>query len=604
MKISISTKLIVMTVGFLAATTVTIAISNSQEIGRRISAREKDFNQETVHSKTIEVRAIFNSAVERTQALGLLALQNSTDNQELEFSLNKDRYLVALTIYQLKEGRLSPVFFKAKKSFFENAKVDPQFFTRLRQQLPFPLQLITAKQVAVRNSSLPRSPPLLTVGLPLTRDENNQVTHVALADFHFGLLQSSFLEKGTRTLFVTDEQGTLLAHHNEAKALARLPMARHPLVENAISAEIHNLQKEYKDPETDHAVIGAFEKAKEFNLLVVSEVDRSIIQEAVDTLISSVIEKAGMAVSIAIFLIFLFSMTLTKPIEKLADLIQLVSKGNFEVKARDKIKSRDEVGDLAHAFDRMTQGLKERDKVKNLFAKFHGSKVADDLLENDIEVGGQNRQVTVFFSDIRDFTKFSEAHTPEEVVEMLNEYLEVMVTIINSHHGVVDKFIGDAIMAVWGAPKGTDKDTVHAVKACLEMRKALNQLNEKRLARGQEALVIGMGLHCGPVISGPIGSNERMEYTVIGDTVNRTSRIEAATKAFGVDLLVSEDVCHAVGNDFQMEMGGTVNVKGKSEPLTLFKIRGFKNESGELVEVKTPYSDFAPADADKVKLVS
>lgn len=594
MRISISTKLIVMTVSLLSATTIGIALSNSKEIEKRVSAREKDFNQEKTSAKTIEVKALLAAATERTQALGQLAIQNSTA-KEVDFAFEKDKNLMALTVYQVKKGQLVPLLFKVKKSFLDENKLEASFFTLLREQIPFPLQIVTSKKMAIRNSSLPKAPPLLTLGLPLTRDENDQVSHIAIADFRFGLLQSAFNETGTRNLFVTDERGTLLAHQKEDKALARLSFATHPLVQTALGSDVSNLQKEYQDQETDKQVIGAFQKAPDYNVIVFTEVDRSIVQEAVGTLVSSVIETAGISVSIAIFLIFLFSMTLTQPIEKLAELIQEISKGNFEVRARSKIRSRDEVGELAKAFDKMTLGLKERDKVKNLFRKFHGSSVAEDLLQNNIGVGGQNKEVTVFFSDIRGFTKFSENHTPEEVVEMLNEYFEVMVRIINKHNGIVDKFIGDAIMAVWGVPKGTADDTQNAMNACLEMRLALNQLNETRINRGQEAIFIGMGLHCGPAISGTIGSNERMEYTVIGDTVNLTNRIESSTKTFGVDLLVSEEVQHKLGHAFLFEPVGSVPLKGKSEPRPLYKVRGVITRSGTVEEIQTPYSDFKAA---------
>src|SRR5262249_4703716 len=156
--------------------------------------------------------------------------------------------------------------------------------------------------------------------------------------------------------------------------------------------------------------------------------------------------------------------------------------GNFNVKA--KVRSRDEVGQLGEAFNHMIEGLLERDKVKNMFNKFHGSSVTEDLLKGDsVGLGGSKKMVTVFFSDIRDFTKFSEGHTPEEVVAMLNEYFEVMVGLINRNGGVVDKFIGDAIMAIWGAPKTSDRDSQNAVKAALAMRVALAELNEKRIGR-------------------------------------------------------------------------------------------------------------------------
>ncbi|MEZ0391863.1 MAG: adenylate/guanylate cyclase domain-containing protein [Pseudobdellovibrionaceae bacterium] len=597
MRISISTKLIIMTIGFLAATTFNIGFSNSREIENRVLAREKDFNQEKAHAKTLEVRALLGSLVDRVQALGKLSLQASQESKEIEFAFEKEKNLVSLTIYQVKNGQLIPSLFKTKKSFLESHQLDSKFFSQLREKIPFPIQTIIEKRVAIRNSSLPKLPPLITIGVPLTRDEKDQVSHIALADIGMGVLQSAFSEKGTRNLFLTDEKGLLLSHQNEAKALARLSLAQHPLMEAALKQGPSNLQKEYLDPESDREVIGAFVKIPEYGVIVVSEIDRSVIQEAVGTLVSSVIETAGIHVSVAIFLIFLFSMTLTKPIERLAELIQHVSKGNFEVKARAQIRSRDEVGELARAFDKMTLGLKERDKVKSLFSKFHGSKVAEDILKNNIGVGGQNKEVTVFFSDIRGFTDFSDQHAPEEVVEMLNEYFEIMVRIINRNHGVVDKFIGDAIMAVWGAPQSSEKDTSHALKACLEMRQALAALNNKREARGQMPLLIGMGLHTGPVISGTIGSTERLEYTVIGDTVNLTSRIESATKEFGLDLLVSESIYTKLQTEFLMEPIGEVQLRGKSEPMNLYKVLAYKSPDGEWIEVKTSWSDYGGSEA-------
>jgi adenylate cyclase len=279
----------------------------------------------------------------------------------------------------------------------------------------------------------------------------------------------------------------------------------------------------------------------------------------------------------------------------------MVSKGNFDVKATAHVKSHDEVGDLAKAFDHMTDGLKERDKVKSLFSKFHGSSVAEDLINKDIGVGGQSKEVVVFFSDIRGFTAFSEKRKPEEVVAMLNEYFAVMVGIINKHGGVVDKFIGDAIMAIWGAPKGSDRDPHNALRACIEMRRGLEKLNEARIARGEPALMIGMGLHAGTAISGTIGSDERMEYTVIGNTVNTASRIEASTKAFGADLLVTDDVISRVGEEFIVDYAGSAEVKGRSDALKMYKIRGYV-ENGEKHVVKTPYSDYEAEGADKVKV--
>ena len=243
--------------------------------------------------------------------------------------------------------------------------------------------------------------------------------------------------------------------------------------------------------------------------------------------------------------------------------------------------------------------------MKALFNKFHGSSVTESLLASDkVSVGGTKRSVVVLFSDIRSFTSYSESRKPEEVVGMLNEYFGYMVNVIHRNHGVVDKFIGDAIMAVWGAPQSTGDDAYHAVRAALEMRQALAELNKVREARGEEPILIGVGLHCGDAISGTIGSENRMEFTVIGNTVNTSSRIEASTKAFGADLLISEDLAELVKHRFKIELAGKTEVKGRSEVLSLFKVRGFIAADGQVELVKTPFSDYEAEAADKVKLVS
>jgi adenylate cyclase len=134
------------------------------------------------------------------------------------------------------------------------------------------------------------------------------------------------------------------------------------------------------------------------------------------------------------------------------------------------------------------------------------------------------------------------------------------------------------------------------------MRKALADLNQRRGAKGQPPILIGMGLHTGPAISGTIGSDDRMEYTVIGDTVNMTSRIESSTKAFGTDLLISEATARAVDTEFALTHAGSAEVKGKSEPLNLYRVIGYKAQNGEITEVKTPYSSYQAEHAEKVKI--
>jgi adenylate cyclase len=167
---------------------------------------------------------------------------------------------------------------------------------------------------------------------------------------------------------------------------------------------------------------------------------------------------------------------------------------------------------------------------------------------------------------------------PEQVVEMLNEYMTEMVTVIEKYEGVVDKYVGDAIMAVWGMEHAghPDQDAERAVKACLEMREKLAELNERRAKRGDFPLKIGMGLNSGEVIVGNIGSQSRMEYTVIGDTVNTASRMESLTKEFETDFLVNESTKNLLDKEtFSFTEPMFASAKGKAEKIQIFGCKGY-----------------------------
>lgn len=310
----------------------------------------------------------------------------------------------------------------------------------------------------------------------------------------------------------------------------------------------------------------------------------------------------GILVSCLVYVLYLFSKQFSKPIEILEEATKKVSEGDLSLIVSSKINTRDEVKSLAIAFDEMVVGLKEREKMQNVLNKFHGTKVASELIKKEISLGGERKNVCILFSDIRGFTDFSEGHTSEEVVSMLNEYFEVMVSIINRHGGVVDKFIGDAIMAVWGIPHEDENDCKNALRACLDMRIELQKLNESRINRGLIPIKIGVGMHYGEAISGQIGSQERMEFTVIGDTVNTASRIEGATKGFGVDLLISNAVLTKLDETFLIQKAGNVEVQGKSELLSLYQVDGIYIE-GALKILRTPYSHFEAVKDKKSKII-
>ena len=221
----------------------------------------------------------------------------------------------------------------------------------------------------------------------------------------------------------------------------------------------------------------------------------------------------------------------------------------------------------------LSEYLRERQQRREavaMFSRFVNPHVVKQLVERGgIEGAGQTRQVTLLFSDIRGFTTLSETRQPEEVVALLNRYFSLQVEVVFRHGGSLDKFIGDCIMALWGAPLDDADHARHAVACALEMADTLQDF--KRELGGGLEFDVGIGVHSGPAVVGLIGSERRREYTAIGDTVNLASRIEGLTKDAKRRILVSKDTRDLCGDAFEFVSCGTFPVKGRAQPVELFE---------------------------------
>lgn len=207
------------------------------------------------------------------------------------------------------------------------------------------------------------------------------------------------------------------------------------------------------------------------------------------------------------------------------------------------------------------------------YSRFMPEYVVKQLLENpnSFRLGGVNQQVTVLFADIRGFTALSEKEKPEKVVNLLNRYFSVMTDIIFEFGGTLDKYIGDGLMAIFGAPTAGEEDALNAVKAAVTMQKRLEQLNKELRAEGYGNISVGIGLHTGEATIGYIGSNKRSEYTAIGDTVNLASRLES--NAAGGEILMSEATAAASGNLIPVNVRDPLTVKNRTQPVNVLEVR-------------------------------
>jgi adenylate cyclase len=214
--------------------------------------------------------------------------------------------------------------------------------------------------------------------------------------------------------------------------------------------------------------------------------------------------------------------------------------------------------------------LQQRDHAVRIFGQYVSPQIAEKLLNQPVELGGELRHVCVMFLDIRDFSSYAAGQRPEAVMAYLNTLFEFMIDVVNEHHGLVNKFLGDGFMAVFGAPIDDSERCAHAVGASLEIIRRLDRLN----AAGKiHPTRVGIGLHMGEAVTGNVGSSDRKEYTIIGDVVNVASRLEQATKEFQAQLLISEAVrgCLAGAVSDVQDLGSVV-LKGQRHPSRIFKV--------------------------------
>jgi adenylate cyclase len=223
------------------------------------------------------------------------------------------------------------------------------------------------------------------------------------------------------------------------------------------------------------------------------------------------------------------------------------------------------------------EDITEEKRVRSTMSRYMSKEVADQLLSaGEAELGGKEQKVTVMFSDVRSFTSIAEALGPRETVSLLNDYFTEMVDVIFRHDGILDKYIGDGIMALYGSPFLGPNDADNALAASDEMMQRLAALNARRAAKGEPALDIGIGFSTGPTVIGNIGSVRRMEYTVIGDTVNLASRLEGATKQYGAKVLLSEMAVRDLKRPATLREIDLIRVKGKDRPVAVYESLGYR----------------------------
>ncbi len=439
-------------------------------------------------------------------------------------------------------------------------------------------------ETVIQNVSPLVNLPVLALGVPLERDAAGRVGSVLVCLVSSENLMKAFQSRGgITTVFMINEAGDVIAHPDTNIVVSGGNFIELPIVKMMMTSKIDNGQTRYRD-ENRVFHIGSFRKVSTGGLGVIATVEEQKAFEEVYNIQRRNIYIMVIVLTVVVLIIFYFGNTITTPIIDLVWATKKIKEGDYRVDILPT--TRDEIGELTASFIEMGHGLEEREKIKSAFGKFVNKEIAEAAMRGSLALGGERKTVAILFSDIRSFTAISEKLQPEEVVEFLNQYMTRMVECVNLTGGVVDKFIGDAIMAVWGTPVSRGNDTEDAINGALLMRKSLIEFNADRGGPGKPVISIGCGINTGIVLAGQIGSEDRMEYTIIGDAVNLASRVESLTKPFGTDILISEDSYGLVKDIFSVIPMRAIKVKGKEKPQQIYAVMGRLDEAGRPASIE------------------
>ncbi len=301
--------------------------------------------------------------------------------------------------------------------------------------------------------------------------------------------------------------------------------------------------------------------------IVVLVPENDFVGEARQSMIIMLLISTVM-LALAVFVAFLVSRSITSPVRLIAEATAKIK--DFNLDENIAIPSRmKEIQLMRDAVSSMQRGL-------HAFSKYVPSELVRQLISTGegAQLGGRERELTVLFSDITGFTSIAELMTPEQLMLHLSEYFDELTKILTCHRGTVDKYIGDAIMAFWGAPVHDDDHAVHACEAGLACQEKIAELNRKWIMEGKSAMVTRIGISTGPTVVGNVGSHERINYTVMGDNVNMASRLEEANKTYGTQIIVSGKTYEAASNKFLFRPLGVVALRGKVKGMAVYELVG------------------------------
>ncbi len=590
--ISIISILVILTLGAVT-TLVTMVIRSDVQL--TAEQNNHTINTQAADAAEKELSSVRSNALLLMSTFSAIGSQRSLAQQYSELFFERNQNIAVIAVPGNRE--------LLNNRFFLSNEIDVETYYTFLDTIEDSLTRSGNGETLIVNAAPVFGIPVLALLYPWAETSASDSLIVL---FSAETLTETFGSGSTNSSFMINDKNDVLIHADFELTKSGANMSNVPLVTQMRTNNDENRQIVFED-EQGIEYFGAYTKLSIGDVGVITMIESRLVFEAVNASVYQNILLALAVLFLAIMFIWFFSKSLSKPIKLLASASEQIERGDFILKLENK--SQDELGVLTDRFVSMGKGLEN-------FGKFVNREIALKAMSGDLPLGGETKDATIFFSDIRSFTAISEKLEPHEVIEFLNDYMTRMVKCVNDTNGTVDKFIGDAVMAVWGAAKtagSREADALNGVKASLLMRAALADFNQGRGGDKKPIIKIGCGLNTGPVVAGQMGSSElKMEYTVIGDAVNFASRTETLTKPFGADILITEDTYELVKEHVIVEKMPSVTVKGKEKPVKIYAVVNMPNVTDvpgagangpkSMAEVRAalgiPTPDFAKVNAD------
>ncbi|MCB1141817.1 MAG: adenylate/guanylate cyclase domain-containing protein [Leptospiraceae bacterium] len=579
-KYSIQFKMLLVISLVLAGTTSTIIALASYFFKKDNKIRILENNLELVRVVELKVRADLNSVVDKGKQLALTLKQDFKSEAQKKFFIDQffknDNDFIFLGVYQNSDGHLKEIDTIFNDNYLKKISLDnDDIFRVVKNNEEQFLKSFSGASILMNTSQGFQEPTICISVPPLEANEESKVILVIMVKLESIL--DAFKKTATSETFMVGPDGTIIAHHEPEVVLTGKNIMDSPIVRNMLASQTSNGQTAFV-AEDGERYLGSFQKLKlRFtNVGIISTTPESKAFEAVYRIQERNIYIMLISLCISLILVVLFSKTISSPILSLLSETVKISKGIFKIDI--KRTTNDEVGILTDYFITMARGLEEREKVKSILGSMIDPVVVQEAMK-DLQAlkRGDEKVITAFFSDVASFSTISEQLNSVDLASLLNEYLSAMTMILQNHHGVLDKYIGDAIVGIFGAPVDVNHHYLHACKASLEMITKLDDLRNywtKNNLYSKEAQMmdVRIGLNTGPAKVGFMGTDNMGSFTMMGDTVNLAARLEAAGKDYGVNILVSEMIKKNVDQEMFTRELDLVRVKGKNEPVRLYEL--------------------------------